>query len=798
MTEKRDKLFVCDMLPGTERRAIVRAGLVTQLKAAACVVLIALLVVWSRFTGLVAVWLVTWLVQRTMHSNPPLAFYREFHLRQGHRAPPESVIAPQPVWLPYAVSAALILIPWVPLAMLAAITITLVVVDCYRRRLPRRLSGTVQLHVNVYFVYTAYPDDRYGRPGGLWIPRESMKARQRDVSRSLFPTSTALAVSALYACTGTAYLPGAAMSGSLSVLDVISLLALLPLPSMVLFGMQMVPFAGFIARLVPVARNMTEWEDAVDLVSKSKVFHGELHLSDHLFLGFYPPSYEAAEHPFKFVGPFDLPCRSPVLLHRSILEGNVHVLGSAQSGKTSLGIIGLLVQLIRGHGVLQRNRAGRPVVNGHGEHVWNWSERVPTLIIDMKGDLALFNTVRIECEKRGQTCHYFSLSKGQATSYFNPITNLNVQDRPVVEFCELVLNALSLFHGLSYGRSYYSKQSRDLLIATLKSLTRKPQSWEELYQTLLTEIDPKKHKDVFELVSSIFVLAQFPVLGPAPDGVDVIHMPSVIENCEVCFFSLPARLSAISARDVAKLALFCFVTAAGDWNDRHPERRSFIFLDEAQIICSSNMGTLFQQCSGAKTAMILSNQARSDLNVPDAPMLSETVRVNTRMKQMFTVADPRDALDLMGMSGERLGILRSYSSGMSGGNATSSVSEQEVLHSVLTQNAINAVNNDRTGSLLHIMTGAGYTQPLGIPKHIRTPYPMTSTEYRLRMYTPWPSAPETIQQGAQPVRTVMNKQEPEEVQDLAEQQSARLMEFFKQTARRAGRHRMRDWQEEGD
>ncbi|QDV89919.1 hypothetical protein RAS2_09940 [Phycisphaerae bacterium RAS2] len=793
-----DRLFTCEMLPGTARSALVRAGITAQVKAAGCILLLALLLVWSRFAGLAAVWCFVWLVQRKMHSNAPLTFYREFHLRQGHVAPTESVKAPRPEWLPYAISAVLILIPWVPLATLTAASIVLVAIDSHRRRIPRRLEGAIRLHADAYLVYAAYPDDRYGRPGGLWIPRESMKARQRDVSRSLFPTCAALAVAALYAFAGTGFSPGSGLSVSLSVLDVISLLALLPLPSLVLFCMQMVPFAGFIAKLVPVARSMTEWEDAVDLVSNSKVFHGDLHLSDHLFLGFYPPTYEAAEHPFKFVGPFDLPCRSPVLLHRSILEGNVHVLGSAQSGKTSLGIIGLLIQLIRGHGVLQRNRAGRPVVNGHGEHVWNWSERVPTLIIDMKGDLALFNTVRIECEKRGQACHYFSLSKGLATSYFNPITNLNVQDRPVVEFCELVLNALSLFHGLSYGRSYYSKQSRDLLIATLKSLTRKPQSWEELYQTLLTEINPKKHKDVFELVSSIFVLAQFPVLGPAPDGVDVIHMPSVIENCEVCFFSLPARLSAISARDVAKLALFCFVTAAGDWNDRHPERRSFIFLDEAQIICSSNMGTLFQQCSGAKTAMILSNQARSDLNVPDAPMLSETVRVNTRMKQMFTVADPRDALDLMGMSGERLGILRSYSSGMSGGNATSSVSEQEVLHSVLTQNAINVVNNDRTGSLLHIMTGAGYTQPLGIPMHIRTPYPMTHKEYKLRMYTPWPSVPETIRRGAHPVRTVMNKHEPEEVQDLAEQQSARLMEFFQQTARRAGRHRMRDWQEEGD
>ena len=75
---------------------------------------------------------------------------------------------------------------------------------------------------------------------------------------------------------------------------------------------------------------------------------------------------------------------------------------------------------------------------------------------------------------------------------------------------------------------------------------------------------------------------------------------------------------------------------------------------------------------------------------------------------------------------------------------------------------------------------------------------MSADEYQRRLHTPWPTAPEVTAVPGAATRTVVNTQEPEEVQQQAAQDYAQLMEFFRQTARRAGRDRMRDWLEPSD
>lgn len=803
MTAETDMMFVCDVLPSTRPRCFLRVSAWAILLAVAAVTCLSPIVLNSRILGLIVVAVWVWFERRGSGANPPLRFYREWYARRGHTSPADAVLGLQPAWLYYIVVAVIVLCPILPLTVVLVSAGLATVLWRLRRCFLRPFRGVVWEYIELVFVYLAYPDRRYSGPagnGGLWIPAVSNQSREWVFARCLAPCYVAIAMAVMCRAAERGWSLTNSVPTALEQVDLLAALILLCTPHLLLFALQIQPLAHFLARLEPAAQaSAVEWESATDLVAHSRVIEGDKALSEHFFLGCYPPAHEEANHPFKAVNRFDLPCQTPALLHRSIVHGNVHILGSTRSGKTSLGVIGLATQVIRGHTLLYRDRFGRPAVNGHGEYVWGWSDPVPMLFIDLKGDLALFHTIRTECERRGQTFHYFSLSKGLATSYFNTLTNLDIQGRPVVEFCEVVLNALSLFHGLSYGRSYYSKQSRDLALTTLKNAARKPESWEELHDLLLTEINPRKHKDVFELVSSIFALAQYPVLGPAPAGADVIHMPKVIENCEVVFASLPVRTTAMSARDVAKLLLFSFMTAAAEWNDHHAERRGYVFLDEAQIICSSNMSTLFQQCSGAKTCMILSNQARSDLNVPDAPSLSETVWVNTQLKQMFTVSDPQDAQDLIQLSGERVGVLRSYMRGNDGqGRATSSVTEKQVLHSVLTQNQINAINNDPNGSLIHVTTGAGYTQHGGIPRYIRTPYVMPYDEYMRRLHTPWPSAPETLVQNAAAKTTMVNTKDPEDVQEQAQRDYADLLEFFRQTARRAGRDRMRDWVDDNE
>lgn len=796
MSAASSRLFVCDVLPTTCGRAF---GWVTVigLTLAAGVVASAVGVGFvAPGLQMVSVGFAAAAMLSFTRGNPILRHYREYECARGTVSPEDCIRSAHWPWVAVATGFVLLVSPSPVLAVLAIYSALFAYVRWMSPRFQRSLAGVVREYIETMFVYLAYPDRRYsGIAGcsGVWLPGTSVTQRMLRAALHLAP---------LYACLMGAVLRWQVESRSPAnpgVLLIGSTLLLALAPHGLLFAAQLRPLADYLPLRQSTGGAGNEWEQAVDLVSNSTQIVGDHALADHFFIGWYLPSRAAANHPFKSVGRFDLPGRVPALLHRSILQGHVHLLGSSQSRKTSIGLSTLLIQILRGWNERALDAFGRPIVDGHGNQCWARSKPMPVLIIDMKGDLALFNTVREECRRSGQTFKYCTLSRGLATSYFNALPNLGIRERHVAEFSELVLNALSLFHGLSYGRSYYSKQSRDLLLKTLKGAPRCPESWEELHDLLLTEIDPKKHKDVFELVSSIFALAQYPVLGPAPTGADVIHMPTVIADRQVVYFNLPARLSAVSARDVGKLALFAFVTAAADWNDRREERRSVIFLDEAQIICSSNLATLFQQCSGAKTSMVFSNQARSDLNVPDAPQLGETVRVNTRFKQMFTVADPMEAADLIRMSGDRIGILRTFAHGTDGmGRATSGLTQKETLYTILTQNDINAVNNDPAGSLIHVMTDAGLTQLGGIPRHIQTPYPLDAAEYRRRLFTPWSDAPEVVQTVGGPARTFVNVKGPEEVQQQAEQDYAELMDFFRRTALRAGRTRMRDWVEPAD
>jgi ABC-type molybdate transport system ATPase subunit len=71
-----------------------------------------------------------------------------------------------------------------------------------------------------------------------------------------------------------------------------------------------------------------------------------------------------------------------VLLHKNLLHEHMHVLGGSGSGKTSCVLAPLVTQLIR---------AGDSAV----------------VIIDLKGEMAFFESVRLECERSKRTFKYF-------------------------------------------------------------------------------------------------------------------------------------------------------------------------------------------------------------------------------------------------------------------------------------------------------------------------------------------------------------------------------------------------------
>src|SRR5690349_12717451 len=98
----------------------------------------------------------------------------------------------------------------------------------------------------------------------------------------------------------------------------------------------------------------------------------------------------------------------PILLHKRILREHMHILDSG-GGKTSRVIAPLLTQLIR-------------------------SDDSAIVIIDLKGDMALFEAVRIEAERSGRTFKHFTNMLGRSSHVFNPLQQINSPRTSISQF----------------------------------------------------------------------------------------------------------------------------------------------------------------------------------------------------------------------------------------------------------------------------------------------------------------------------------------------------------------------------
>lgn len=453
--------------------------------------------------------------------------------------------------------------------------------------------------------------------------------------------------------------------------------------------------------------------------------------ADHLFLGVEPHA------------------RFPVLLHEKLLSEHAYFTGDSGSGKTSLGLMPLLIQLIRGHGVSEQDaRAGRVFTDGR-------TLPPPIVVIDLKGDPGLFHTVKKEAEERGLEFRFFTPEMGQASHLFNPFASLDSENRTEIQLCQIMLDALSLNHGEGYGRGYYSRQSRALLLAALTA-PRKPRSIKELYEAIreLRDGGVQDYKDTLELLSTVHALTQYKVLAlrsnpKRPE--EAIHMPSVLERRQVVYFWLPAAVESVSAREIAKLALYSLLTACIDRQRSRPQeapRQAYVVIDEFQRIAGENFRIILEQARSFGLGVVLSNQCIADLQTPDAD-LRPTVRTNTRVKRYFSVTDPREIADLSDASGQELAYMRGWmqTAGEAPyteyvGMAYNSKTESQSLKPRLTPNDIMAASDHPLDSIVHISRGSGYTQFAGLPIVVRCTWPMSRADHERRSRSPWPTRKE--------------------------------------------------------
>lgn len=496
----------------------------------------------------------------------------------------------------------------------------------------------------------------------------------------------------------------------------------------------------------------TEWQWYADRLSSSPhratdpldPYGERVREADHLFLGVEPN--------FKF----------PVLLDRRILSEHCYIAGETGSGKTALGIMPLALQLLRGSKPRDtRTSSPQPAI----------------VVLDLKGDPALFHTFREECGDR-IPFRFFTPQPGRPTHYFNAFRELRSENRSLIQLAQLILDSLSLSHGEGYGRSYYSRQSRFALLSVLKK-NPNLKSFGDLYAAL--DAEKKNRREAFELVSTIHALTFYPQLITSP-GADtppehVIHMPTVIEEGQVAYFWLPAALESASVREIGKLALYALLTAAIDrQHEGKPKRQVYVVIDEFQRLAGDNFRIILEQARSFGLSAILANQTQGDLVSADTD-LRPTIRTNTRLKLFFTLTDPSDVKTLIESSGEEIAAMRSFTE--SGNNA--SVAWTETLKPRLTRNDVLAASDHPLQFIAHVSRGSGYTQFGGLPIPVLTSYPISAALYRARGARPWPELTPGLAVSETSVEDIEQRRSEEAEAALAEQK-AKLEELLKRKA----------------
>lgn len=428
--------------------------------------------------------------------------------------------------------------------------------------------------------------------------------------------------------------------------------------------------------------------------------------AEHLFLGF---------EPWK---------RFPVMLHQALLEEHAYISGRTGAGKTSMGLMQIVIQLLRGYRKSESE----------------WSEKTPMIIVDLKGDETLFQTAKAEAEARGQKFRFFTLEPGRASYRFNPFREFAAGTMSVPQLVRLNLDALDLYHGTGYGKGYFSQRSRFMLSKALRNPAG-IESFKDLYARLETlyKEHPQDFQDAFELLSVIESLTHFTALATSTTdeaGDETIRLSRAIEESEVIYFWLPSALESATVAQVGKMLLFSLRAAVYNRQREGKDKRQvFLVIDEFQKLAGENFQNILQQARSAGVGAILANQSLADLKTPDWD-LTPAIRTNTRVKMSFSVTELEEIKAFRELSGEEI--------------QTYGASEVDEIRLRLSTIDLALLSDHPKRLLLHVSSGSGYTQFGGLPIPVETDWPISKALADERAAMPWPDQPKMVEPVPEP------------------------------------------------
>lgn len=375
---------------------------------------------------------------------------------------------------------------------------------------------------------------------------------------------------------------------------------------------------------------------------------------------------QASEDPVvrkRFLLGLDPKTNQPQFLRRDVLDkSHAHITGTTGSAKTSASLMPLLIQLIRGY---RRDPSGDPADAQVEVDPAGFTRAPPIVVIDLKGDNALFHTVKTEAEIRGQKFRFLSIEETDDSDFFDPFQGVASRRHSPVQLANYYVEAFNLDYGLFYGAHYYTQENTSELLRALKRLLAQPAPTLKALQSLLSSVTTHDSKQIRHCVE---FLAEYRQLDPqqylgGPDR--AVDMRRLLENGEVAYFYLPTLGGLITGRPLAGLALYSLVIAAKDLAQEGNPRKSYVFIDEFQTIAGKALADVLAQARGFGVSLILANQSKAQLKNPQVDLAQE-IETNSGFKQYYTIL-PDEMENILQMSADHLKWVKSYTEGSNQG-----------------------------------------------------------------------------------------------------------------------------------
>jgi type IV secretory pathway VirB4 component len=138
-------------------------------------------------------------------------------------------------------------------------------------------------------------------------------------------------------------------------------------------------------------------------------------------------------------------------------------------------------------------------------------------VIDLGGDLFMFNYLKDTCEKNGKKFRFFSLDEADATESFDPFQSCETLGGNPSRIANFIVGALSLCYPEGYGSSFYTRLNHSTIANAVQRIL--DAGLPLTVETLKTELslmsrEPRRQKEASEALFALDQLANYPQLLP--------------------------------------------------------------------------------------------------------------------------------------------------------------------------------------------------------------------------------------------------------------------------------------------